>query len=50
MPVVLTTPEEVETWMTAAPDEALKLQRPIPDGALRIIARGVKEDPAGQTT
>jgi putative SOS response-associated peptidase YedK len=46
MPVVLTTPEEVETWMTAAPGEALKLQRPLPDGALRIVARGVKEDPA----
>jgi putative SOS response-associated peptidase YedK len=27
MPVILTTPEEVETWMTAPPDEALKLQR-----------------------
>jgi putative SOS response-associated peptidase YedK len=50
MPVILTTPEEVETWMTAAPDEALKLQRPLPDGLLRIVARGVKEDPAGQTT
>jgi putative SOS response-associated peptidase YedK len=28
MPVVLTAPQEVETWMTAPPDEALKLQRP----------------------
>jgi hypothetical protein len=34
--------------MTAAPDETLKLQRPLPDGALRIVARGVKEDPAAQ--
>jgi putative SOS response-associated peptidase YedK len=47
MPVILTTPDEVETWMTAPPDEALKLQRPLPGGALRIVARGVKEDPAG---
>ena len=46
MPVILTTPDEVETWMTAPPDEALQLQRPLPDGALRIVARGVKEDPA----
>jgi putative SOS response-associated peptidase YedK len=47
MPVILTTPQEVETWMTAPPDEALKMQRPLPDGSLRIVARGVKEDPAG---
>jgi putative SOS response-associated peptidase YedK len=44
MPVILTTPDEVETWMTAPPDEALKLQRALPDGSLRIVAR-VKEDP-----
>jgi putative SOS response-associated peptidase YedK len=50
MPVILTTPEEVETWMTAAPNEALKLQRPLPDGSLRIVARGVKEDPTGPET
>ena len=50
MPVILTSPQEVETWMTAAPDEALKLQRPLPDGSLRIVARGVKEDPAGRRT
>ena len=50
MPVILTTPEEVETWMTAPADEALKLQRPLPDGALRIVARGVKEDAAASYT
>ena len=44
MPVILRTPEEVEIWMTAPAEEALKLQRPLPDGALRIVARGVKED------
>jgi putative SOS response-associated peptidase YedK len=44
MPVILTTPEEVETWMTAPPEAALKLQRPLPDGALQLVARGMKED------
>lgn len=47
MPVILTTPDEVETWMTAPADEALKLQRPLPDGTLRIVARGAKEDQVG---
>ena len=44
MPVILTTPEEVETWMTAPTDEALKLQRPLPDGSLKIVARGENMD------
>jgi len=46
MPAILTTPEEVEIWMTAPAEEALKLQRPLPDGTLRIVARGMKEDQA----
>ena len=44
MPVILTTPEEVETWMRAPTPEALRLQRPLPDGALRIVSRGAKKD------
>jgi uncharacterized membrane protein len=46
MPVILTTPEEIETWLTAPTPEALKLQRPLPDGVLRVVARGEKKDGA----
>jgi len=44
MPVILTKPGEIETWLTAPAEEALKLQRPLPDGALKIVARGQKYD------
>ena len=46
MPVVLTNPLEIETWLLAPAAEALKLQRPLPDEALRIVARGAKQDVA----
>ncbi|HYZ34801.1 MAG TPA: SOS response-associated peptidase, partial [Crenalkalicoccus sp.] len=44
MPVILTTPEELETWMTAPAPEALTSRRPLPDGALRVVARGQRQD------
>ena len=44
MPVILRTEEEIETWMTAPTEDALKLQRPLPDDALKIVMTGEKED------
>lgn len=47
MPVLLTTDEERETWLRAPWEEAGTLQRPLPDGSLMIVGRGVKKDEAG---
>ena len=46
MPVILTTQSEIEQWMTMPDEEAVKLQRPLPDGALKIVMTGEKEDKA----
>ncbi|SHO65795.1 Putative SOS response-associated peptidase YedK [Pseudoxanthobacter soli DSM 19599] len=48
MPVILTRPEEIETWLTAPWNDAAALQRPLPDGALRIVAQGEKQDGASE--
>ncbi len=44
MPVILTTPAEVDRWPSAETPDALELQRPLPDGSLRIVARGERAD------
>ncbi len=46
MPVILTTPAEVDRWLAAETLDALVLQRPLLDGALRVVAKGEKPDPA----
>jgi putative SOS response-associated peptidase YedK len=44
MPVILKSSGEVDLWLEGQLPEALKLQRPLPDAALRIVAKGEKED------
>ena len=46
MPVMLTTTEEAEKWMTAATEEALELQRPLPADEMMIVAKGERKDEA----
>jgi putative SOS response-associated peptidase YedK len=44
MPVILTTPDDVDLWLQAETPKALAVQKPLPDRALRIVAKGEKED------
>lgn len=44
MPAILLTPQEIDHWLTAPTLEALELQRPLPDGSLRVVARGPRKD------
>ena len=49
MPVILTTQEEIDAWMTAPAPKALTLQRPLADSGLQIVAQGGKADDALST-
>jgi putative SOS response-associated peptidase YedK len=44
MPVILTTAEEVDLWLSAPSKDALALQRPLPEDWLKVVARGSKQD------
>jgi putative SOS response-associated peptidase YedK len=44
MPVILTSEEAVEQWLTLPVKEALALQKPLQDNALKIVATGEKKD------
>ena len=48
MPVILLTPDEVNTWLTAPAEEALRLQQPLPDGSLQFV-QGVADERPGDT-
>ena len=47
MPVLLTTPEACDAWLTGSVEEAVALQRPLSPEALRIVATGPRKDEGG---
>lgn len=46
MPVMLTTPDEIDTWLQAPWEIARELQRPLPDNDMLIVSKGNRKDPA----
>ena len=44
MPVLLTAAGDWDTWLTGPVDEAMALQRPLPDEMLRVVAADDKTD------
>jgi hypothetical protein len=34
----------IDLWMTAPTEQALRMQRPLADGTLTIVARGERKD------
>jgi putative SOS response-associated peptidase YedK len=45
MPVILTKSGEWDAWLSSPWTEAKTLQRPLPDGSIRIVAQGSRQDP-----
>ncbi|MEN3791373.1 SOS response-associated peptidase [Fulvimarina sp. MAC3] len=49
MPVILRSEKEMDVWLNADWSEAAELQRPLPDDALTIVARGSRHDGSDET-
>jgi putative SOS response-associated peptidase YedK len=46
MPVLLTTEQEFDTWLEGPIEQAIRLQRPLPNELLQIVTKGEKSDQA----
>ena len=46
MPVVLTRPEEFDTWMHGTPQEAMSLARAFPADQMQIVQTGYEKEDA----
>jgi putative SOS response-associated peptidase YedK len=46
MPVLLTTAEEWDTWLTGWGEEMAALQYPLPNDSIQVVAIGEKSDRA----
>ncbi|WP_043367198.1 SOS response-associated peptidase [Belnapia sp. F-4-1] len=44
MPVLLATPDEMDTWLEAPWEIARELQRPLPDADMLIVSKGNRQD------
>jgi putative SOS response-associated peptidase YedK len=44
MPVILNEPKAWDTWLSGSIEEALQLQRPLPDERLTVVATNVRTD------
>ena len=44
MPVMLTTPEDCDAWLTGTIEQAVAMQSPLPSEQLHIVATGQRQD------